>query len=251
MAPSGVTATVNGWVWLGISAAAVRGRSTGTPAVIIGAATMKMISSTSITSTMGVMLISLMTALPRRRRRRPPPPPPPDGPPIPILAVPCFELAGKNGRELVSKAFEAPDHLPGIGAELVVGDNGRNGGHKANGGRKEGLGDGTGDNGQIGRRRLSDIGKGVHNAPDRAEKADERARRTDSCEEPKALFEEFALAGDGYIQHLVEALLHAHKAGCILLVAALPFLHGGDEHRAHAARRLFGLLLVEFLKRLA
>ncbi len=45
-----------------MAAAAELGRSIGTPAVIMGAATMKMISSTSITSTIGVMLISLMTA---------------------------------------------------------------------------------------------------------------------------------------------------------------------------------------------
>ena len=36
----------------------VFGRSTGTPTVISGAATMKMISSTSMTSTSGVTLIS-------------------------------------------------------------------------------------------------------------------------------------------------------------------------------------------------
>ncbi len=41
----------------------VSGRSIGTPTVIIGAATMKMISSTSMTSTSGVTLISVMTRL--------------------------------------------------------------------------------------------------------------------------------------------------------------------------------------------
>ena len=56
--PSGFTLMVIGSLsWL-IGAAAVLGRSTGTPTVISGAATMKMISSTSITSTMGVTLIS-------------------------------------------------------------------------------------------------------------------------------------------------------------------------------------------------
>ena len=38
----------------------VRGRSSGTPCTISGAATMKMMSSTSITSTIGVTLISAM-----------------------------------------------------------------------------------------------------------------------------------------------------------------------------------------------
>jgi hypothetical protein len=54
-------------------AARVCGRSSGTPAVIRGAATMKTMSSTSMTSMNGVMLISLMAPrrLPRRRRRPP------------------------------------------------------------------------------------------------------------------------------------------------------------------------------------
>src|SRR5690554_8005963 len=110
-----------GWVWLGISLAAVRGKSTGTPTVIIGAATMKMISSTSITSTIGVMLISLITAFLRPRRPRPPPPPRPVAAPIPISVAPRFELSAENGGEFVGKAFQAPHHLRGVRAELVIG----------------------------------------------------------------------------------------------------------------------------------
>ena len=41
-----------------IAAAAVLGKSSGTPTVSSGAVTMKMTSSTSITSTIGVTLIS-------------------------------------------------------------------------------------------------------------------------------------------------------------------------------------------------
>ena len=48
----------------------VCGRSIGTPTVSSGADTMKMISNTSMTSTIGVTLISLITGL-RRCRRRP------------------------------------------------------------------------------------------------------------------------------------------------------------------------------------
>ena len=56
--PSAVSETTIGFfVWLTL-AAEVLGSSIGTPATIRGAATMKMISSTSITSTIGVMLIS-------------------------------------------------------------------------------------------------------------------------------------------------------------------------------------------------
>jgi hypothetical protein len=55
-------------------AALVCGRSSGTPAVIMGAATMKMMSSTSMTSMNGVMLISLIAPGVRERLRRRPPP---------------------------------------------------------------------------------------------------------------------------------------------------------------------------------
>ena len=48
---------------VGSGAAAVFGSSIGTPTVSSGAATMKMISSTSITSTIGVTLISAIGRL--------------------------------------------------------------------------------------------------------------------------------------------------------------------------------------------
>jgi hypothetical protein len=54
----------------------VCGKSSGTPAVIMGAATMKMMSSTSMTSMNGVMLISLIAPGVRARLRRRPPPAP-------------------------------------------------------------------------------------------------------------------------------------------------------------------------------
>src|SRR6185369_7589685 len=57
----------------GKALARLSGSSTGTPAVSSGAVTMKMISSTSMTSTSGVTLISAMAPrLPRRPRRREP-----------------------------------------------------------------------------------------------------------------------------------------------------------------------------------
>ncbi len=58
--PSGFTVMVSGSCSWASGCAAVRGRSTGTPEVIMGAATMKMMSKTSITSTKGVTLISAM-----------------------------------------------------------------------------------------------------------------------------------------------------------------------------------------------
>ena len=61
--------------------------SIGTPTVIIGAATMKMIRSTSMTSTIGVTLISLIGLRLPPRRRLPPP-----LPPAPPIAIPMVSL---------------------------------------------------------------------------------------------------------------------------------------------------------------
>src|SRR5215217_344992 len=177
-APSAVTSSVTGLAWLGSAAAADFGRSMGTPVVIIGAATMKMMSSTSITSTIGVMLISLITAFLRLRRRRPPPPPP-EATPIPMSVAPRFELAAENGGEFVGKAFQPADQLAGIGAELVIGDNRRNGGDKADSGSEQRFGNRARHDGEAGVGRGGNGGKGIHDAPDRAEQPDERTGRTD------------------------------------------------------------------------
>src|SRR5690606_8544503 len=166
---------------LDMSPAPGRGRSTLSPEVIIGAATIMMMSRTSMTSTIGVTLISLMTPVfLRRRPRRPPPPPPPDAAPMPMSAAPRFELAGQDGGEFVGKAFQPADHLAGIGGELVIGDNRRNGSDETDCGGEQRFGDRAGHDGKIGIGRGRDIGEGVHDAPDRAEQADKGPGRTDS-----------------------------------------------------------------------
>src|SRR6202022_2811978 len=129
----------------------VCGRSSGTPTVSSGADTMKMMSSTSITSTIGVTLISAMTGL--RRLRRPPPPdelatfmPMVCCPNCPSHytcrhtcrpSAPLVDLTGQDGRKFVGEALE-PLGLPvHLGGELVVENSGRNGGDKADRGRKQ------------------------------------------------------------------------------------------------------------------
>src|SRR3954466_448422 len=100
---------------------------------------MKMIRSTSITSTIGVTLISAMTGLRRPRR-----PAPLDAPPalIPMISGPFFpvpaprssplvDLPGKDRRELVGKAFQ-PLRLPvHLRDELIVENCRRNCGDQA------------------------------------------------------------------------------------------------------------------------
>src|SRR5712692_2780926 len=100
----------------------VCGKSIGTPTVSSGADTMKMMSSTSITSTMGVTLISLMTGLRRCRRL---PNTPEWAPPLIAMTEPLplsafVDLPRQDRGELVGEAFQAlrlPVHL---GDELVI-----------------------------------------------------------------------------------------------------------------------------------
>ena len=69
--PSLSIVTSTGFCDCATLAAAVLGSCTGTPVVISGAATMKMISSTSITSTIGVTLISDIGAVSRSSSSEP------------------------------------------------------------------------------------------------------------------------------------------------------------------------------------
>ena len=97
------------------AAALLCGRSTWTPVVNNGAVTMKMISSTSITSTIGVTLISAMTGR-RRCRRLPtaaPAPPPliPIRPPSPALV----DLPRQDRGEFVGEPLQALGLLVHLG----------------------------------------------------------------------------------------------------------------------------------------
>ena len=70
-APSARIETVSGSFWSCIAPASVFGSCSGTPTVSSGAEIMKMISSTSITSTSGVTLISDSALRRALRPRRP------------------------------------------------------------------------------------------------------------------------------------------------------------------------------------
>src|ERR1700752_4673433 len=171
----------------------VCGRSSGTPTVKSGADTMKMINSTSITSTMGVTLISAMTAL--RPLRRPPPPEAPMfmpmiwcSPPLPPYdtadsrplsgaqsypktgchlsgSCPLVDLAREDRRKLVRKALQ-PLGLPvHLGDEFIIENCRRNCGDQADCGGKQGIRDARGDHRQGGVFRGRDRLEARHDAP--------------------------------------------------------------------------------------
>src|SRR4051794_5169844 len=185
--------------------ACVCGKSMGTPTVSSGADTMKMISSTSITSTMGVTLISLITA---RRPRRPRPAPPA------LIAIASslpalVDLPRQDRRELAGKALQALALPVHFGDELVVENGRRNGGNQADCGRKQRLCDAWRHHRQRSILRGRDRLEAGHDAPDRAEQADEGAGRANRGQNQKPAFQPLHLARYGHVHHLFDAHLQA------------------------------------------
>src|SRR5690348_12827543 len=158
---------------IGRFVASARGRATSTPWWSMGAAIMKMISSTSITSTSGVTLMSASTG----SSSFPPKPPPPPrlnamaSPPRFLGEVPLGQVEELEG-EVLEAAAEDADPV----REVVVADERRDGGGQAGGRVDERLGDAGRHGHDRGRAGHADVAEGVHDAPDRAEKADEGCR---------------------------------------------------------------------------
>src|SRR5208337_1806483 len=128
--PCGSTVTVSGSLSLLSSEPSLLGRSTGTPTVKSGAATMNIMSRTSITSTKGVTLISAIGLCLRPFLRLAP-----LGPlagawrdaPMPASSSLHIELARDDRGELVREGFEALREPRRRLAEIVVENDGRNG----------------------------------------------------------------------------------------------------------------------------
>src|SRR6476620_10525501 len=139
-----LTETVSGSLSCSMLLAWLCGRSIGTPTVSSGADTIKMISNTSMTSTIGVTLISLITGLRRWRRL----PKTPECAP-PLMAMPAqsllraafVDLTRQDCRELVGKTLQALGLPVHVRDELVIENRRRDGGDKADCGRKQRLGD--------------------------------------------------------------------------------------------------------------
>src|SRR5689334_18855872 len=253
ISPLRLTETVNGsWSWL-MLLALVCGRSTGTPTVSSGAETMKMISSTSMTSTIGVTLMSLMT--PWRRWRRLPTAFP-TVPLMPMRSGPrahsaLVDLPRQDGGKLVGEPLHPVCLLVHLGREFIIKNGRRYGRHEADRGGEQGLGDARGDHRQRGILRLGDRLEARHDAPDGAEQADERARRADRRQDEEPALQPLDLARDGHVHHLLDPHLKARERARLPLEAALPFAHGCDKERAHRRVRARGERAVEVLERLA
>src|SRR5262245_16892449 len=103
---------------------------------------MNTMSKTSITSTNGVTLISLMGTWRRDWRLRPPPAPPAAFKLAAILVPrsrPHVDLARNDRRELVGEGFQPLTEAGGIGRELVIKHHGRNCSEQPERGGEQGL----------------------------------------------------------------------------------------------------------------
>src|SRR5512136_1291376 len=207
------------------------GRATSTPCWIRGAVTMKMMRSTSITSTSGVTLISV-------RVWRPEPPVPEATGGSSAEEVPLHDVEEVVG-EVGHLAVEDPDARD----EEVVEDHRRDGGEEAHRGGDERLGDGAGHGREVRVAHLVDVVEGPHDPPDRPEQPDEGGGAGGGPEEGHHGLEVGDLGGGGAL----EGALHVLDAAELLAHRRLaPLLAGGDlgeldvagaEDRGDGARR--------------
>src|SRR6185295_1062374 len=175
-----------------------------TAGVTSGAVTMKITSSTSITSTYGTMLSSCMG--PRLRSA---------GIPLP------HRLPVKDVGELFHEALEAVAEPVDIVRVAVVGDHRRNGGEQADGGGDQRLGDARR---HLRQRRLLHVrqaAEGVHDAPHRAEQAHVGAHRSGGSKEGEMALEVIHLALEGGAHGAARAVDHVARVALLALAAQL------------------------------
>src|SRR5919199_2275140 len=233
MSPFSVTATTTEvslmMFWSSSGLRMSRGSATETPCWRNGVMTMKMISSTSMMSTIGVTLISDW---------RPPPPPavipialspgaPPPRPrrgrtPRPARGRPAGrarrtpqkklrpELPRAVLQEVVDQLRRRVVHLDDeavdLAREVVEEPHGGHGHGEAEGRRQKRLGEAARDRAEAGRLRRLHAGEGVDDAEHRAEQADEGGGRADGRQAREAALELGTLDGDGALQRPLTGL---------------------------------------------
>src|SRR6478736_8489964 len=172
MCSSFVTVTRRRASFTGVEAACTSGKLMRRPVVSSGAVTMNTTSSTSITSTKGVML---MSRKPPRFPLRPTE--------APMSAHARLGDCGHAARSLfgdqrgdvhVARCVQLVEQVGDALVDVVVADGGRDGGDQADGGGDERFTDGGCNDRERGALLHADAQEGNHDAPNGAEKADER-----------------------------------------------------------------------------
>src|SRR5262245_20326827 len=169
--------------WLGF---AVFGRFTSGPFRICGAITMKMISSTSTTSTSGVMLMAacILAGSPSRIRR----------PPLldrhrDFFVSDLQHLDLRYFEQAVHELGRSPVHLDVetlyLAREAIEGDDGRDCDKDAQGSRDEGFSDAARDHRHPAGPSSRDVPESIDDPDHSAEEADERSRGAYRGQEPE------------------------------------------------------------------
>src|SRR5579862_8957445 len=188
--------TVSGSVFWLSDLAWLCGKLIGTPTVSSGADTMKMMSNTSMTSTNGVTLISLMTG--RRRRPLLPLDAASITPPAMVPSPALVDLPRQDRREFVGEPLQPLGLLVHLGGELIIENSRRNGGNEANCGCKQRFRDARRHHRQGGILGGGDRLEAGHDAGHGAEQPDEGAGRADRRQHQETPFQHLHLAGNGY-----------------------------------------------------
>lgn len=93
------------------------------------------------------------------------------------------------GREFVGEGVQALGQITNVLQEIVVGDEGRNGGKQAGGGGDQRFGDAGSDGAETGGTGGAEAGESVNDAPDGAEETDEGSDAGGGGEPGHALFD--------------------------------------------------------------
>src|SRR5205823_3471466 len=192
--------------WCSICCVCARGRSTFTPLWMRGAVTMKMMSNTSMTSTSGVTLMSVIALRPD------PVSPPEKANSRRLLEDVALDDVEEVGGEVAHLVLEDAD--PRV--ECVVSDQRGHRRKESHRGGDQGLADGPRHGGEIGVSHLVDVAECPHDPPHRAEEADEGRRRGGGPEERDARFQR----GQFGVRGAAQGALHVLESGELVV-------HGG------------------------
>jgi hypothetical protein len=110
-----------------------------------------------------------------------------------ILSESFFDLGG----EFKGKSVETLCEIANVLKEVVVGDQGRDGGEKSGGGGDECFGDAGSDGAKAGRAGSAETGEGVNDAPNGAEETDEGSDACGGGKPGHALFDAPNFFGGG------------------------------------------------------
>ena len=146
----------------------------------------------------------------------------------------AVEIARQQPRRGARRPADQFEVALGHAREVIVDDHGGDRGDQTERGRKQRLGDAGRDDGKIRRLRFRDADKAVHDAPDRAEQADEGRRRADGGEQSHAEPDPARFGAHDFGKARCRAFLDAGVAGNSRRQPRLAHCRG-EQRRQHAA----------------